>query len=213
MRNVKRFLTCRRGAVGLESAIAAIVLVVALAGIYEIVHAMLTRDLLARGTYHMANASALYARQAGGMEEMKQRCLDALKTELGDMLDFELAGANGQCAEHTRRRRRAEVLVLGHQHGNLRQSDRPEKRTADAGGHGRRNRRPGGRAADAQTPGVSSWVPSTVRHSARTACGPPRSCATTARRRPHESDTLAGSTLRLQARGALRSGRAILRSC
>ena len=101
MRNVKRFLTCRRGAVGLESAIAAIVLVAALAGIYEIVHAMLTRDLLARGTYHMANASALYARQAGGMEEMKQRCLDALKTELGDMLDFELAGANGQCAEHT----------------------------------------------------------------------------------------------------------------
>ena len=98
MRNVKRFLTCRRGAVGLESAIAAVVLVTALAGVYEIVHAMLTRDLLARGTYHMANAGALHARQAGDVEEMKQRSLDALKTEVGDWLSFELAGANGECS-------------------------------------------------------------------------------------------------------------------
>lgn len=101
MRHITRFLACRRAAVGLESCIAAVVLVAALAGVYEIVHATLTRDLLARGAYHVANASALHASQAGGMAEMRQRCLDALKTELGDMLDFELAGANGQCAEHT----------------------------------------------------------------------------------------------------------------
>ncbi len=101
MRHITRFLACRRAAVALESCIAALVLVAALAGVYEIVHAALVRDLLARGTYHVANASALHASQAGDMEEMKQRCLAALKTELGDMLDFELAGRDGQCAEHT----------------------------------------------------------------------------------------------------------------
>ena len=101
MHHITRFLACRRAAVGLESAIAAIVLVAALAGVYEIVHATLTRDLLARGAYYVANASALHAHQASSKEEMKQRCLDALKTELGDMLDFELAGADGECAGHT----------------------------------------------------------------------------------------------------------------
>lgn len=95
-----RFLACRRAAVALESCIAATVLVAALAGVYEVVHATLVRDFVARGAYRVANASALHARQAGGMEEVKQRCLAALKTELGDMLDFELAGGNGECAGH-----------------------------------------------------------------------------------------------------------------
>ena len=98
MRHVKRFLGCRRGAVALESCIAATVLVAALSGVYEVVHATLVRDFLARGAYSVANASALHTHQAGTLEEMKQRCLDALNAEVGDWLSFELAGANGECS-------------------------------------------------------------------------------------------------------------------
>ena len=95
-----RFLACRRAAVALESCIAATVLVAVLVGVYEVVHATLVRDFVARGAYRVANAGALYPSRAGGMEEMKRRCLAALKAELGDLLDFELAGANGECAGH-----------------------------------------------------------------------------------------------------------------
>ena len=99
MRNVKRFLTCRRGAVALESAIAATVLVAALAGVYEIVHATLTRDFLARGGYQMANANALHDTSSGTLEEMRQRLLDAFNAEVGDWLSFELADQSGECAD------------------------------------------------------------------------------------------------------------------
>ena len=59
MRNIKRFLGCRRGAVALESAIATIPLMLCLAGIFEIVSTIFAGDLLQRAAHRAARTNAL----------------------------------------------------------------------------------------------------------------------------------------------------------
>ena len=56
--HLTRFLTCRRGTVALESAIAVIPLIICLVGIFEIVQSAFTGDLIQRAAYRVAYASA-----------------------------------------------------------------------------------------------------------------------------------------------------------
>jgi len=96
MRDVKRFLACRRGVVALESAIATIPLMLCLAGVFEIVQTIFVRDLLQRAAYRVAYSNALEDRAASTMEVMRTACLEAITAEVGNFLNFELA-ESGSC--------------------------------------------------------------------------------------------------------------------
>ena len=91
-----RFLACRRGAVALESALACVVLVFALAGVYQIVQAVFVGDLIQRAAHRVARANALYDTAAGNPTQLRTRIAEAIKAELGELLSFELA-ENGTC--------------------------------------------------------------------------------------------------------------------
>ena len=95
-RNVKRFLTCRRGAVGLESAIACVVLILGLAGLYQIVRTAFVGDLIQRAAHRVARTNALYDTAASGPTQLRTRILEAIKAELEETLSFGLA-ENGTC--------------------------------------------------------------------------------------------------------------------
>ena len=90
MRHVRRFLTHRRGAVALESAIATIPLVLCLAGMFEIVQTIFTRDLVQRAAYRVARANALATTTATDAANLKDRIQQAITTEVGDWLDYDL---------------------------------------------------------------------------------------------------------------------------
>ena len=90
MRNVKQFLTCRRGAVALESALAAIPLVLCLAGIFEIVQTLFAGDLLKRAAHQVARSNALATTTATDAANLEARIQGAITAEVGDWLDYEL---------------------------------------------------------------------------------------------------------------------------
>ena len=98
MGNVKRFLTCRRGAVALEGALAAIPLVLCLAGMFEIVQTIFTRDLVQRATYQVARANALSSTPARSTTDMANRITQAINTEVGGWLDYALI-MNADCPD------------------------------------------------------------------------------------------------------------------
>ncbi len=91
-----RFLTCRRGAVALESALAALPLMLALVGIFELVRIVFVGDLLKRASYQVAYDNALADSAASDMTAMRTAYLEAIKDEVGDWLSFELKG-EGRC--------------------------------------------------------------------------------------------------------------------
>ena len=91
-----QFLACRRGVAALESAIACVVLVFALAGLYQIVHTVFVGDLLQRAAHRVARANALYDTAAGNQAQLRTRILEAIEDELGQLLSFELA-ESGTC--------------------------------------------------------------------------------------------------------------------
>ena len=91
-----RFLACRRGAAALESALACVVLVFALAGVYQIVQTVFVGDLIQRAAHRVARANALYDTAAGNPTQLRTRIAEAIKAELGGLLSFELA-ENGTC--------------------------------------------------------------------------------------------------------------------
>ena len=102
-----RFLTCRRGAVALESAIAVIPLVICLVGVFEIVQSVFVRDLLQRATYRTAYANALREYAATDDVELRNLYSADLKGELCEkgeegevcrFLNFEIKG-EGSCSE------------------------------------------------------------------------------------------------------------------
>ena len=90
MRNVKRFLACRRGVVALESAIATIPLMLCLAGIFEIVQTIFAGDLLQRAAHRVVRTNALAVTTASDAASLEDRIRQAITTEVGDWLDFDL---------------------------------------------------------------------------------------------------------------------------
>ncbi len=95
---ITRFLTCRRGTVALESAIAIIPLVICLVGVFGIVQDVFVRDLLQRATYRTAYANALAEYAATDDVELLERYRDAISGEVGGFLNFEVKG-EGSCSE------------------------------------------------------------------------------------------------------------------
>ena len=98
MRTVTRFLACRRAVLALESAIAAVFLVLALAALVEVVRTVLVNDMLQRAANRVARANALYESAASDADSLHSRIQQAVTAELGTMLDFELA-KNGACSQ------------------------------------------------------------------------------------------------------------------
>ncbi len=96
--HVIRFLTCRRGVVALESAIAVIPLIICLVGVFEIVQTVFVRDLMQRAAYRVAYANALHDSAARNKAQLKAQCLQAMNAEVGDFLSFDLAG-EGSCGK------------------------------------------------------------------------------------------------------------------
>ena len=87
---VKRWLACRRGTVALENALATIPLVLCLAGMFEIVQTIFAGDLVKRAAYRVARANALATAPASDTTAMKSRIQQAINTEVGDWLDYDL---------------------------------------------------------------------------------------------------------------------------
>ena len=107
MSHIKRFLTCRRGVVALESALATIPLVLCLAGMFEIVQTIFAGDLVKRAAYRVARSNALAATPASDATDMANRIRQAIDTEVDGWLDYDLLmntdcpdPANTQTAEY-----------------------------------------------------------------------------------------------------------------
>lgn len=94
----RRFLSCRRGVTALESAIAAVPLIFALAGIFELVRSIFVDDLLQRAAYRIAYTNAMGDNAASNEAALRAACLAAIKDEVGDWLSFELDG-EGVCGQ------------------------------------------------------------------------------------------------------------------
>ena len=90
MRQVQRVLACRRGSVALENALATIPLVLCLIGMFEIVQTIFAGDLVKRAAYQVARANALAVAPAGTATEMADLIKQAIDTEVGDWLDYDL---------------------------------------------------------------------------------------------------------------------------
>ena len=97
MLEIKRFLICRRG-VALESALATFPLVLCLAGAFEVVQTILTRDLVQRAAYRVARTNALAATPASTATDMTARIQQAINTEVGSWLDYTLR-LNSDCPD------------------------------------------------------------------------------------------------------------------
>lgn len=95
MRHVKRFLTCRRGVVALESALASIPLILCLAGVFEIVRTIFTSDLIQRAAHRAARTTVL-AGAAASSTALENRVRQAVNAEVGNMLNFDLT-MSGTC--------------------------------------------------------------------------------------------------------------------
>lgn len=95
MRHVKRLLTCRRGVVALEAALASIPLILCLAGVFEIVRTIFTSDLIQRAAHRAARTTVL-AGAAASSTALENRVRQAVNAEVGNMLNFDLT-MSGTC--------------------------------------------------------------------------------------------------------------------
>ena len=98
LRQVKLLLACRRGSVALESALATIPLVLCLTGMFEIVQTIFAGDLVKRAAYRVARANALAVAPASTEADMKSRVQQAIDTEVGSWLDYDLR-MNADCPD------------------------------------------------------------------------------------------------------------------
>ena len=110
MFNIKRFLTCRRGTVALESALAIIPLMLCLAGIFEIVQTIFAGDLLQRAAHQVARTNALAITTASDAANLEGRIRQAITTEVGDWLDFDLT-MNAVCPQPQEDQQEAEYCL------------------------------------------------------------------------------------------------------
>ena len=90
LRQAKRWVACRRGAVALENALATIPLVLCLTGMFEIVQTIFAGDLVKRAAYRVARTNALASTPASDTTAMKSRVTQAIDTEVGNWLDYDL---------------------------------------------------------------------------------------------------------------------------
>ena len=90
LQQVKRWVACRRGTVALENALATIPLVLCLAGVFEIVQTIFAGDLIKRAAYRVARTNALATAPASTETDMKSRITQAIDTEVGSWLDYDL---------------------------------------------------------------------------------------------------------------------------
>ncbi len=98
--NPKRFLACRRAAVALEGALAISALILALVGVFDIIHTVFVGDLIQRAANSVGRACSLNYGQAADEAALQTNIEQIIKTELGGLLDFELA-QNGACTGTT----------------------------------------------------------------------------------------------------------------
>ena len=98
MLEIKRFLICCRGTVALESALATFPLMLCLAGAFEVVQTIFTRDLVQRAAYRVARTNALAATPASTTTDMLTRIQQAINTEVGSWLDYTLR-LNSDCPD------------------------------------------------------------------------------------------------------------------
>ena len=92
------FFRDSRATVALEGAMATSFLVFALTGVFEIVNTLLVGDLLNRAAYRVARASALADTAASSVAQLRTQCVEAVRAEVGDLLDFDLAASDGTCS-------------------------------------------------------------------------------------------------------------------
>ena len=97
MLRIKLFLICCRG-VALESVLATFPLILCLAGAFEVVQTILTRDLVQRAAYRVARTNALAATPASTTTDMLTRIQQAINTEVGGWLDYTLR-LNSDCPD------------------------------------------------------------------------------------------------------------------
>ena len=97
LRQVKRWVACRRGVVALENALATLPLVLCLAGMFEIVQTIFAGDLVKRAAYRVARANALALAPASTETDMKSRIQQAIDDEVGSWLDYDLK-MNADCS-------------------------------------------------------------------------------------------------------------------
>ena len=90
LRQAKRWLACRRGSAALENALATIPLVLCLTGMFEIVQTIFAGDLVKRAAYRVARANALASTAASTEADMANRITQAIDTEVGSWLDYDL---------------------------------------------------------------------------------------------------------------------------
>ena len=90
MSHIKRFLTCHRGIVALESTLAIIPLMICLAGVFEIAQTLFVGDLLQRAAHQAARANALAAHTASDVASLESFVKKTITAEVGDWLDFDL---------------------------------------------------------------------------------------------------------------------------
>ncbi len=98
LRQAKRWVACRRGAVALENALATIPLVLCLTGMFEIVQTIFAGDVVKRAAYRVARANALASAPASDATAMKSRITQAIDTEVGGWLDYDLK-MNADCPD------------------------------------------------------------------------------------------------------------------
>ena len=110
MSHLKRFLACRRGVVALESALAIIPLMLCLAGVFEIVQTLFVGDLVKRAAYRVARTNALAATTASDAASLESLVRQAITTEAGDWLDFDLT-MNTTCPQPQEGQQEAEYCL------------------------------------------------------------------------------------------------------
>ena len=98
LRQIKRWVACRRGVVALENALATIPLVLCLTGMFEIVQTIFAGDVVKRAAYRIARANALASTPASTETAMKSRVKQAIDDEVGGWLDYDLR-MNADCPD------------------------------------------------------------------------------------------------------------------
>ena len=96
---IQHFLRDTRASVALESAMAASFLILTLAGVVEITSTLLVGDLLQRAANRVVRSNALADSAASSAAALETQCLEAITAEIGQTIDFSLAGSNGTCTE------------------------------------------------------------------------------------------------------------------
>ena len=98
------------GVVALESALAIIPLMLCLTGVFQIVQTLFAGDLLQRAAHRVARTNALAATTASDAASLESLVRQAITTEAGDWLDFDLT-MNTTCPQPQEGQQEAEYCL------------------------------------------------------------------------------------------------------